>query len=298
MRVLIPKEDSVVLGHPSEDYRPEVIYKDLNSEGRTKKTREQFRNYDENLQTDVVKKTYREMHEKQTVDFVRKMREKWCQFNHAEMTMMEAIMLLDNLIDESDPDTDLPNSVHAFQTAERMRRRYPDKDWMHLVGLIHDVGKVMALWGEPQWCVVGDTFPVGCKHQEQCVFYDYFENNPDANNAMYNTRNGIYKQNCGLSNVMMSWGHDEYLYQMLKHNKTTISNDALYVIRFHSFYPFHGSDAYFNLCNEYDRKMQAKLIEFSTFDLYSKAEEVPDIKGLKPYYQSLIDKYIPGVLKW
>ena len=40
---------------------------------------------------------------------------------------MEAITLLDNLIDESDPDIDLPNSVHAFQTAERIREAHPDK---------------------------------------------------------------------------------------------------------------------------------------------------------------------------
>ena len=29
--------------------------------------------------------------------------------------------MLNNLIDESDPDLDLPNIVHAFQTAERIR---------------------------------------------------------------------------------------------------------------------------------------------------------------------------------
>ena len=40
---------------------------------------------------------------------------------------MEAITLLDNLVDESDPDIDLPNSVHAFQTAERIREVHPDK---------------------------------------------------------------------------------------------------------------------------------------------------------------------------
>ena len=29
--------------------------------------------------------------------------------------------MLNNLVDESDPDLDLPNIVHAFQTAERIR---------------------------------------------------------------------------------------------------------------------------------------------------------------------------------
>ena len=40
---------------------------------------------------------------------------------------MDAITTLDNLVDESDPDIDLPNSVHAFQTAERIREKHPDK---------------------------------------------------------------------------------------------------------------------------------------------------------------------------
>jgi hypothetical protein len=29
--------------------------------------------------------------------------------------------MLNNLVDESDPDLDLPNIVHAYQTAERIR---------------------------------------------------------------------------------------------------------------------------------------------------------------------------------
>ncbi|NXG65819.1 MIOX oxygenase, partial [Hemiprocne comata] len=66
------------------------------------------------------------------------------------MTVMEALELLDQLVDESDPDVGFPNSFHAFQTAEGIRRAHPDKDWFHLVGLLHDLGKVLALFGEPQ----------------------------------------------------------------------------------------------------------------------------------------------------
>ena len=66
------------------------------------------------------------------------------------MGLMDAIMLLDDLVDASDPDTDLPNSVHAFQTAELIREKHPDKDWLQLAGLIHDVGKVCVLSCEPE----------------------------------------------------------------------------------------------------------------------------------------------------
>ncbi|NXT58693.1 MIOX oxygenase, partial [Pluvianellus socialis] len=70
-----------------------------------------------------------------------------------KMSVMEALELLDQLVDESDPDVDFPNSYHAYQTAEGIRRAHPDKgraDWFHLVGLLHDLGKVLALFGEPQ----------------------------------------------------------------------------------------------------------------------------------------------------
>jgi inositol oxygenase len=55
---------------------------------------------------------------------------------------MAALDKLNDLVDESDPDNSIPNIVHAFQTAERIRLEYPNDDWFHLTGLIHDLGKV------------------------------------------------------------------------------------------------------------------------------------------------------------
>ena len=45
---------------------------------------------------------------------------------------------------------DVPNIVHLFQTAERIREKYPENRWFQLTGLVHDIGKLMALYGEPQ----------------------------------------------------------------------------------------------------------------------------------------------------
>ena len=57
-----------------------------------------------------------------------------------------------------------------LQTAERIREAYPDQPWFALVGLIHDLGKVLALHGEPQWAVVGDVFVTGCQIGSSVVF--------------------------------------------------------------------------------------------------------------------------------
>ena len=112
--------------------------------------------------------------------------EKWLKFNHFEATIREALEKLNDLVDESDPDIDLPNIIHAFQAAERAREEFPEHDWLHLTALIHDLGKVMAFYGEPQWAVVGDTFPVGCKWSENIVYReDSFKGNKDEFNPEY-----------------------------------------------------------------------------------------------------------------
>uniref|UniRef100_A0A7N8WZ94 Inositol oxygenase n=1 Tax=Mastacembelus armatus TaxID=205130 RepID=A0A7N8WZ94_9TELE len=264
---------------PSLAYRPNL--KD------DSKKMEDYRNFETESIFGRVFKTYKLMHTHQTLDFVKQKHSEWSSCNHAQMGMMDAIMSLNQLVDESDPDVDFPNSYHAFQTAEGIRQAHPDKDWFHLVGLIHDVGKILALWDEPQWAVVGDTFPVGCKFQNSIVFRDNtFLDNPDDKNPNYNTEYGIYEPSCELDNVFMSWGHDDECIQ------------GLYMIRFHSFYPWHSHGDYMHLCSDKDLHMLPWVKEFNKFDLYTKTTNLPDIDKLKPYYQSLIDKYCPGILKW
>ncbi|XP_075064584.1 inositol oxygenase isoform X2 [Mixophyes fleayi] len=224
---------------------------------------------------------------------------RWGSCTHKKMSVMEALSLLDCLVDESDPDVDFPNSFHAYQTAEGIRKAHPDKDWFQLVGLLHDIGKILALENEPQWAVVGDTFPVGCKFQKSIVFGDTtFKDNPDTKHKVYSSEYGIYEPNCGLENVLMSWGHDEYLYKVLKFNQCSIPEEGLYMIRFHSFYPWHTGGDYKHLCNEKDLKMLPWVQEFNKFDLYTKNQEMPDVENLRKYYQDLIDKYCPRVLCW
>ena len=129
------------------------------------------------------------------------------------MTVWEAIEFLNELIDDSDPDIELPQIEHILQTAEAIRKDGHPR-WFILTGLIHDLGKILCLFGEEQWAVVGDTFPLGCKFSEKIQFHDFFSNNPDSDNPIYSTKLGIYEEGCGLSNVTMSWGHDEYLYHV------------------------------------------------------------------------------------
>lgn len=286
-------DQQILMLDPSEHFRPETHGKAVDA----------FRKYSHDEDDYIqrrVKYTYYQMHKFQTVDFVRSRLEKWRKFNRAELTIMEALTKLNGLIDESDPDSDLPNIVHAFQTAERIRASHPDQDWLHLTGLIHDLGKVLAFWGEEQWAVVGDTFVVGCSYADSIVYrQNSFDENPDAKNPRYQSKFGIYQPNCGLENVLFSSSHDTYLYQVLKnHSACTLPDAGLKIILLHSFYPWHTGGDYMHLCNEHDFKVLPLIREFNKFDLYTKSAPVPDIESLMPYYQSLIDKYIPGKIKW
>uniref|UniRef100_F4CF88 Inositol oxygenase n=1 Tax=Sphingobacterium sp. (strain 21) TaxID=743722 RepID=F4CF88_SPHS2 len=258
----------------------------------TAKTKEEYRNYEEPAR-DSVKEFYRLNHTYQTFEFVENKKKEFLQFNKKEMPIWEAFDFLNQLVDDSDPDTDLDQFQHLLQTSEAIRADgHPD--WMVLTGLFHDLGKVLCLFGEPQWAVVGDTFPVGCAFSDKIVYSEFFKYNPDSQNETFNTKYGIYEPNCGLDQVQLSWGHDEYIYQMMK---DYLPESALYMLRYHSFYAQHREHAYDHLLNKHDQEMFYWVNLFNPYDLYSKSPVPPDWKELKPYYEDLVAKYLPPKLK-
>ncbi len=257
------------------------------------KPQHHYRIYDE-TSPEHVKEFYRSNHTFQTLDFVLKKREQYLSLNRQKMGIWEAMEVFDTLIDESDGDLNLPQRYHLFQTAESLRKSGQPR-WLILTGLIHDLGKILAFYEEPQWAVVGDTFPVGCAYSGKIVFPEYFENNSDILNPLYQTKLGIYSPGCGLDHVLMSWGHDEYLYHVVK---DYLPKQAAFIIRYHSFYAAHLEGAYEYLMNEEDQEMLPWLQLFSAHDLYSKTDEPLDIQALLPYYQELVAEFFPSKLKW
>lgn len=259
----------------------------------TAKATDEYRNYDDPAR-DTVREFYRLNHTYQTYDFVMQKREEFLQFNKKEMPVWEAFDFLNQLVDDSDPDTDLDQFQHLLQTSEAIRADgHPD--WMVLTGLFHDMGKVLCLFNEPQWAVVGDTFPVGCAYSDKIVYPEFFKENPDFNNEQYNTKYGVYEPNCGLRNVHLSWGHDEYVYHIMK---DYLPEPGLYMLRYHSFYAQHRENAYDHLMDDHDKEMFKWVKLFNPYDLYSKNPTPPDWKELKPYYENLVNKYLPKTLKF
>ena len=95
--------------------------------------------------------------------------------------------------------------------------------------------------------------------------------------------------------VDLSWGHDEYLYNVVK---DYLPEPALYMIRYHSCYPIHREGAYEYLLSAHDREMLEWVKTFNPYDLYSKGDERVSVAALRPYYEDLISEYFPNKLRW
>jgi inositol oxygenase len=162
------------------------------------KEKSEFRNYEQGDITAAVKDHYYKMRTRQTYDYVQRMKKKYLTFERP-MDLWDMMDRLNALIDVSDPDLNLPNIIHLLQSAEGIRQD-GRPDWMQLVGLIHDLGKAMYLFGSDedgtsqaeQWGLVGDVFVVGCKLPDTCVYPEFNQENPDMLVDRYNSELGIY----------------------------------------------------------------------------------------------------------
>jgi len=111
--------------------------------------------------------------------------------------------------------------------------------------------------------------------------------------------NGIYKEKCGLENLTITYGHDEYLYQVLKQNKNhKITERYMNMIRYHSFYPWHTGGSYQQFMKDSDKDILKDVLIFNEFDLYSKEDPIIITDNTKKYYDKLLDEYFEGELQW
>ncbi len=241
-----------------------------------------------------VRDFYALNHAHQTVAFVEAKRREYLPLRRRRMGAWDALHHLGEIVDDSDPDLTLSQIEHALQTAEAIRAD-GRPHWLVLTGFVHDLGKLLCLFGEPQWAVVGDTFPVGCSFSDAIVFPELFDANPDRQRPEFASREGIYEPGCGLDRVLLSWGHDEYLYHVMRNQ---LSPEALGIIRYHSFYAAHQERAYDFLMSDDDHRIFEHVRDFNRYDLYSKTTIRPDFEALRPYYEDLVGEFLPDELQW
>ena len=104
-------------------WEDDVLARYPDPESIAKKSKDDFRDYD-NTERDTVREFYRLNHKYQTYDFVLNKEKEFLKFNKKEMTVWDAFQFLNQLVDDSDPDTDLDQfqrRIEAPGTADRRR---------------------------------------------------------------------------------------------------------------------------------------------------------------------------------
>jgi len=253
------------------------------------------------LANNAVRDNYRKIRTLQNVDTVQRLHQKY-DAPDTTLTPFPVWKLMDSLnhfVDLSDPDLELPNIVHLYQTAEGIRKAgHPE--WMQVVGLIHDLGKCIYLRGcdtdgtsmKEQWAIVGDTFVLGEPLPETLVYPEF--------NQLHQYQDLNYPDGCGLDQCLVSYGHDEYLYQLLQRQRHQIPEEGLYMIRYHSLYPWHRDGCYRRLESDRDRTMKPRVQLFNQFDLYTKENRKytdEELRELHIYYDGLLRQYLPSELE-
>lgn len=214
----------------------------------------------------------------QSPDYVRRMRAG--HYGAVRMQIWDAMLMIREFKDKSQPES-MPPIHHLFQTAESLRVASAP-EWMQLVGLIHDLGVVLAYVRgqtedgttvDEQWGLTGPTHVV--------------EAGPHGG---------------GLDRCLISYGHDEFMYQVLTRSPgVRLPPVALRVIRYHSLIGWHTGGEYRNLEDAADREARPLAHEFSRHDRYDRPWEPVGrlhAKRLRDYYVRLVDRFLPVQLVW
>lgn len=194
------------------------------------------------------------------------------------LSVWDALDLLTDFRDTSAGASATSPIHHAFQTAETLRCAGAS-DWMVVVGLVHDVGMVLArLRPGPgtddatQW---GLTGPVRV-----------LERGPPGG---------------GLDRCLVSYGHGEYLYRVLTRTPGVQLPDAgMRVVRYHELAGWLDGDLA-DLEDDRDRHARAIVARFRAADDHSRPD-APVTPGtaerLKHRYLELVSQWLPDELWW
>lgn len=252
-----------------------------------------------------VKKFYRNQRRGVTAEITLKDRAAFLPLRKGKKGMWALIQKARKYADGSDPDHIKAQLLHLYGAAKKaMEMKMPK--WFVLTCLIHDGGKFLMEW-IPEHRVVGDTFPHLIKPGKEEIFYEEFKRNKDWKLVSKKGPNGFYSKSCGLDSMLMTWGHDEYLFNIvfdwIKQNAEYVKKTwkctalelrlMLYMIRFHSFYAFHRQGGYKSLWSKTDTKLRPYLRVFSMFDLYSKPDKLPPLREMDKDFKPLVESFFP-----
>jgi inositol oxygenase len=193
----------------------------------------------------------------QTIDDVTALREKYRNPVFGEISMWDAVNMLAHVIDRIDPFLmNTSQEVHTLQVVEGLVAEGADET-MLLVGVIHDVGKVLDLVDEDPANIYGTTAPVG-----------------------------EFEPGIGLDQCVLQYGADEFGYSRIVGR---VPDHVSWLVRYHSIVP----EACEPLMDERDREYSEKYLPLlRRLDHETKSMSQPPSTRLRDY-RTLVDDAFP-----
>lgn len=113
---------------------------------------ETFRNYTDSLNQNKVENTYKLMYINQNEYYVKNCLNKY-SYTKNMYNVWNIIEKLDSIYDESDPDNDLPQIYHSYQTGESIKNNYFDE-----LGNFKDDNNITDLFSKEEWNNLPDIY--------------------------------------------------------------------------------------------------------------------------------------------
>lgn len=113
---------NILLEHSTMEGGTQILAQsaDVNNELSLEASEKGFLNYHDanNPRNSMVHDFYRDNRKNMTLSYVLETKHRVCKLDKARMTLWDALLLLADIVDDSDPDTSLSQLEHALQTAE------------------------------------------------------------------------------------------------------------------------------------------------------------------------------------
>lgn len=108
---------------------------------------------------------------------------------------------------------------------------------------------------------------------------------------------GMYKNNCGLQTVLLSWSGPEYLYHMLRHNNVDLPEEGLAVLRLFCLSDWHTNHQYDFLANDDDWDIKPFVSDFDDLchRVYQETRSIDSGEFLDEECQRLWDTHYSNI---
>ena len=270
---------------------------------------------DNNLSLTCTKDTpprrlhYRNSWKKQNVAYVMAMRERYLNFSLKCMGVWEALTMAKFLpchpFRVGGIESGGSLRTFCFRAAEAVRiAGFPD--WMQIVALVHELGRVVSCINVATTSIAEDNYDwtlscrsrvVGCRAPGRASFREFRYLNSDEVDERLKTPQGMYEMHCGLDNAMLMWTGPEYVYHMLMHNNVLLPKEALSMIRYFSLGDWHSHCEYDHLMKAEDEEIKIFVSDFDKVRRKSRGEESVDFTDAEchrlwmNYYENILEKY-------